>query len=252
VTLLTWLKPNVGDALSRFIVDAVAGRPVVTSVACTSLPRNSEACLLAVGSILHRAIAGDIVWGSGLGNHLKSARPWQAPRPLRVLAVRGPLTRNLLLEQAVDCPAVFGDPALLLPKLYQPPSIAPRGTVVVPHVYDTELAAAFPEAELLDPRGDPFDIVDRLATSQLVISSSLHGVIIAEAYGVPAVLHLPLRPREPSFKFDDYYASTGRDRVRCQFRGGTVAAAEAFGRQLPPPVFPDLERLATALRHYFA
>lgn len=51
--------------------------------------------------------------------------------------------------------------------------------------------------------------IDRICTSDLVISASLHGIIIAETYGVPAVF-LNDAESEDLFKYEDYYASTGR------------------------------------------
>ena len=49
-----------------------------------------------------------------------------------------------------------------------------------------------------------------MCSANLVVSSSLHGIILAEAYGIPAIL---LRnPIDKSmFKYYDYYGSTRRN-----------------------------------------
>lgn len=50
--------------------------------------------------------------------------------------------------------------------------------------------------------------IDEIIKGKLVISSSLHGIILAEAYGVPAIL---LYEKDMNlFKYKDYYHSTGR------------------------------------------
>lgn len=51
--------------------------------------------------------------------------------------------------------------------------------------------------------------VDKIYSSELVISSSLHGVILAEAYGKPAVL-MENTATTDYFKYQDYYMATGR------------------------------------------
>jgi pyruvyltransferase len=53
-------------------------------------------------------------------------------------------------------------------------------------------------------------VVSEICASEKIISSSLHGIIIAESYGVPAVF---LQDREDAlnFKYEDWYESTCRD-----------------------------------------
>lgn len=51
--------------------------------------------------------------------------------------------------------------------------------------------------------------IDEIAQSDMVISSALHGIILAEAYGVPTV-YLKDTEINQDFKFDDYYSGTGR------------------------------------------
>ena len=52
-----------------------------------------------------------IIWGAGVIDPTKSL----IHKPQKVLAVRGPLTRKYLEENEVNCPCIYGDPALLLP-----------------------------------------------------------------------------------------------------------------------------------------
>lgn len=52
-------------------------------------------------------------------------------------------------------------------------------------------------------------VIDQIVQSKLIISSSLHGVILADAYGIPSVWYRGL-DKVIDFKYYDYYASTGR------------------------------------------
>lgn len=181
--------------------------------------------MLTVGSILHLARPGDVVWGSGA--NVKEPAP--IPRDLDVRAVRGPRTADLLRGLGIRSAAVFGDPALLLPHLWTDEQLGivrgSGGTVLVPNLHDRR---HFPP-DALSPRGSPLERVRQIASAQRVIASSLHGVVVAEAFGVPTVL--VASRTEPSFKYEDYYLGTGRD---------LPAAASDWRTALDAPPNPPL------------
>ncbi len=125
-----------------------------------------------------------------------------------IRAVRDPETRKILLEMGLKCPEIYGDPALLLPYFYMPRKLQKKEYVLVPHFNEWEkysmnenVVAAF--------NNNWKTFVDKICCSELVISSSLHGVILAEAYGKQAVL-LENTSATDYFKYQNYYSATGR------------------------------------------
>lgn len=202
---------NWGDELNRHLLEALTRRRVERiDVKATQ----QHAHYVVVGSVLHAATPNSIVWGAGAisPTHLPSA----APR--RICAVRGPLTREMLESVGIACPAVFGDPALLLSRYYQPIGQRHGRTVVVPHYIDADrpvvskLVAA-EQALLLRPdRYDHWlDFVDVIAGASCVFASSLHALVVAEAYAVPAVwLQFSQDVCGGFFKYRDFYASIGK------------------------------------------
>ena len=103
-------RANFGDALTPWLIRRIAGAdPVFIH------PRDPRPKHIAVGSIIAYAAPGDIVWGAGI----LAATDRIHPRA-RLLAVRGPLTRARALACGADCPDIYGDPALLLPRYHRP------------------------------------------------------------------------------------------------------------------------------------
>jgi pyruvyltransferase len=212
---LTYWRPdngvNFGDELSRVIVElmlAHAGRTIFDSV---STPRQ----MLAVGSYLHGADTGAVIWGTGINGNALGAEHRYAS--LDVRAVRGPLTRKFLLQRSIPTPEIFGDPALLLPNLAGK-RFSPTGeyaVALVPNLYDLDyvitsgLLNAYPEVGLIDPMRAWNVVVTDILKYRLVLASSLHGLIVAEAYGIPARF-VRLTPLEGELKYADYYEGTGR------------------------------------------
>ena len=154
------------------------------------------------------------VWGSGFMNDPQGSiqsRILQRKglRKLDVRAVRGPLTRQALLKLGHNCPEIYGDPAILMPLLYTPAKVSEKQNyVVVSHMADS----ARYENSVPILTDDYAGFVDRLCGAERVISSSLHGIILAESYGIPAVLFLPeaTRGNLTLFKYQDYYYGTHR------------------------------------------
>lgn len=104
--------------------------------------------------------------------------------------VRGPVTARVL---GLSENAPLTDGAILAPLIADFRQTKGEGggrTVIVPH-FETiafpgwERTAVNSGFDLVDPRGTPEAVISALAGAQLVLTESLHGAIIADAYGVP-------------------------------------------------------------------
>ena len=137
--------PNFGDALSAAIMSWLAARPVEHT------PKTQAGKLLGIGSILQSALTGDVVFGSGArpGGYEGFWRGWKnAGSTPTILAVRGPLSRDLMLSRGIECPPVFGDPAILLPRFHRPRSRRGKYKIgLVPHLADGEKFKHFPRSD---------------------------------------------------------------------------------------------------------
>ncbi|MBS0625144.1 MAG: HAD-IA family hydrolase [Verrucomicrobia bacterium] len=225
---------NFGDALSAALIERMIRKEVAIAQA------SSQGKLLGMGSILNYAKEGDIVWGTGVNGKSTSYRFSN----LDVRAVRGPLTRDFLLKRGIACPEVYGDPTLLLPIFFPEFQKNPRPEneyIVIPHFSDEKLFEHLPNMVSVK---EPWEIVVRkILNSQFVVSSALSGVIVAEAFGIPArLLQVENKANtEDLFKYKDYYFGTGR--IEFQYASSIEEALEMGGEPLP---ICDLEKLIQA------
>jgi pyruvyltransferase len=173
-----------------------------------------ETSLMAIGSYLQTATEGTFVYGSGVRTDppIESGHSY---RSLRVSAVRGPLTRAFLEAKGIACPSVYGDPALLLPCFYIPvQQESLRDKIgLIPHFtqYDVYKRRSLPSTvHLISPTAPWRSVLNELCSCKSVVSSSLHGLICADAYGIPNVWLHEVPISEGDFKFRDYFASQGR------------------------------------------
>lgn len=137
---------------------------------------------------------------------------------ISVRLVRGPLTRDILLKQKIPCPEIFCDPGILIPYMY----LSSRDDVekeydigIIPHVIDYETVKHKFDTHcnvcVVDMNDKPQNIVNLISKCRKTISSSLHGIIISEALGIPcAWVKFSDKILGGEFKFRDYYYGSGR------------------------------------------
>lgn len=233
---------NWGDALSPVLARMLSGLPV------KHMAWHHQHRYLAIGSILSHANGWAEVWGSGfLWPEEKVLEPPQA-----VHAVRGPRSRAKLLEQGIDCPEIFGDPALLLPSFFNPQVPKRRAVGIIPHYIDKdhpwlERYGQDPQVRIIDVEGDIFKFVEDVKSCELIVSSSLHGLICADAYGIPNLwVELSDRLFGRSFKFLDYFESVERDTPNPVRPDPTTPLARVTQCHRPHTVKMNLEPLICA------
>ena len=201
-------KPNFGDWLSPAICAAISGRSIeyVEPNGCD---------LVAIGSILHRVKHGwwtraVHVWGSGFIEEV-------APRRGKHFyhAVRGRKTAALLQGAEVQA---LGDPGLLCDLLVPDYKSIPKQHAlgIIPHYQDKGYpavvsgAAQRPGAKVLDVFTELPGLLREIAACEMILSSSLHGLIVADAFGIPnAWIKVSGELRGGDFKFHDYYSAFG-------------------------------------------
>lgn len=227
---------NFGDHLAKVIVTKILADHNHLLDEETDRSRG----LFAVGSIIHFASTDDVIWGSGINGKV-DVKEHQF-ETLDVRAVRGPLTRAFLMERGIDVPTIYGDPALLMPTLF--PGRFNRNPqsnyVVVPNMHDVDIAEKANQQNVISPLSTWNRCIEDILKGELVISSSLHGLVIAEAYGVPA-RYLRLSEEENIFKYNDYMMGTGRGEIEA---ASSVEEALEMGG-MSPPVF-DAGKLMAA------
>lgn len=191
-------KPNFGDYLGPLLLDYFA------DVSTIWVPAPA-AQIVSVGSLLH--IVGPEYKGIVLGSG-KLFEDTPTPKHANILGLRGPLS-------AMDYKGeiAIGDPGLLADELVTVEKRHDLG--IVPHWSDRDLEHR-PEFKkyhplIIRPESNPLDVLRKIGSCRKIVSSSLHGIIVADAFGIPRRTEMTARfaTEGGSFKFRDYNASVG-------------------------------------------
>lgn len=192
-------RPNVGDYFGYWLVTQMGYDLQVNTV--------GGARLATVGSILeHKKGITDntLIWGSGLHNESSETN---CVTKSNYYAVRGTLTRDRLrLPKNIP----LGDPGLLVSRYYKPNIKPTHKFGIICHALDFDMYN--------ERYGDKYKIIsvrtndveaflDELLDCEFIFSSSLHGIIFAHSYGIPAI-HLESINvgSKGGFKFKDYFS----------------------------------------------
>ena len=211
------VKFNWGDDVSFVLVKSLS-KKIPLFYPNTRISRHIPIeTFMTVGSIITYFPLNDtVVWGSGIINPNEVDRIIGTPN--QICAVRGPCTREQLLKLGFSCPEVYGDPALLFPKIYQPDAVKKWTLGVIPHYTDMDSKAIEElrqnkQVKIINVQGyhDWKEFIDEICSCEYTISSSLHGLIISEAYNVPSVwVKFGKYIDGWDFKFKDFYASINK------------------------------------------
>ncbi|QGP89345.1 hypothetical protein GKZ92_17930 [Gordonia sp. 135] len=219
-------RPNFGDELTARLV------PEISEISCTwAHPKRSE--FIGAGSILEMVQAagaprGLKVWGSGFIQEPKRKRKYDFP-DFDFYAVRGKLTLDRV---RADRRVALGDPGLLVSRVYQPAPVVPgRVGFVYNHEHRNDrILRALAQAgrvATIDPLRDPRDVIVDITKCEFVFATSLHGLVVADAFGVPnawVALKKPLGGGR--YKFEDYYSAFDGNAV--QHNAAIVEDADAI------------------------
>lgn len=206
---------NFGDELNYYILRELTGKPISNLIDICKWGFKGKEDILFIGSLVEDFTTHNtIIWGSGA--LFGGDRPLRN-KPKEVRAVRGKLTRDYLLKNGVDCPEVYGDPALLCPKIYQPKVGKKYKVGIIPHIDDLD----HPTVKQLEKQGAHIiclsgyrhwqDVLDEICLCEKIVSSSLHGLILSDAYQIPN-LWVTFKDQllGGHFKFFDYFSGVDR------------------------------------------
>lgn len=195
---------NFGDLLTPELLRHYGHTPILMPPA--------RAQVIGCGSLLEHV--PDTFAGVLLGPGFIADGPPRSLPMAHALAVRGHLTRRRLgLPDGVP----VGDPGLLIHRL------APRKETpcyelgIVPHFQERDGGAVRRLSErlgndalVMDVRRPPRAVAADIARCRHILASSLHGLITADALGIPSAWYAPdNETRQNRFKYDDYYSALG-------------------------------------------
>jgi len=241
-----WLESrvvqNFGDALGMLILNALGYHPISRHSEHRDVV-NPMRCLLPIGSVIWPRTFEWLteptdVWGCGWrGNRLPAA----VQERVRFHAVRGPATITGL---GLPAKTPLGDPALLLPRLLADQPHQHGRTLIMPHFFRTTIMSAAQRCRLTGchevlsaqvigkpvaggrvaptglrelrrayvgcgiPLRTTRQTIHAIAGAQFVLTGSLHGAIVAQAYGVPWALYSDGYVDVPA-KWEDWAAYLG-------------------------------------------
>lgn len=202
---------NWGDHLNLHLFRRILSVPVVSSKRIFNIYNKKR--VYGIGSILSPDLKDAVIWGSGF---IKDT-PLIREAPYKILALRGKLTEGVFQRNAIGVPGLYGDPALLFPRFYDIKAPVKYKLGIIPHYKELshpviqKLKALRPaDITIISPLLGIESFAEQILSCEAIVSSSLHGLILSEAYGKPTCrFTLTDEIIGGDFKFNDYYSGVG-------------------------------------------
>lgn len=211
--------PNFGDALAPLLLE----RFTDSRIEWDTISRSQVA---SVGSILEHIPP---LWDGyilGSGKLFEFSRLHLHTKTAKILSIRGPLSARGIPGQFA-----LGDPGILAAELVGPQEkLFDLG--ILPHWQDKELVEKFkgliPKQFTvlpISPAEHPLSVLRQIGSCRRLVTSSLHGMIAADSFGMPRRVEIcsAMGRDGGDFKFRDYSAS-----IQTPFETGKMIEASRF------------------------
>ncbi len=235
---------NMGDLLNPMIIERCFGCKVERNSFLTGEMCAIGSCLGQYcyhGNILMRIrqllngykVPHVYVWGTGFIDY-DDCKHHFFKRDMEFLAVRGELTRTNLERMTgkkLDIPT--GDAGILAPLLLDETPEKKYDIGVIPHICDlgeetvNNVLKDYENVLFINVKDEPLEVIKQIAQCRTIFSSSLHGLIVADAYNIPN-MHVLFsdKPKGDGYKFDDYYSAYGVKHVCRDLRNEPAPSIE--------------------------
>jgi pyruvyltransferase len=235
---------NAGDFITPMLLRRYGFTPV------HGYPQ--EALVFSCGSLMEKVPAdfSGFILGTGFMYH-DSIRSFDKAR---ILAVRGELTRNKI---GAPKDTVLGDPGLLVSRFLTIRQKKRYKLGIIPHYVDKEdkrigrICQNYNRDVLfINIQSDPLDVVQNIDKCELILSSSLHGLVFADSLGIPNIwMVLSDQVSGKGFKFRDYNSALGKDQDPVSVAGDETLSD--FMARASMPSGSTVKELKNKLDHAF-
>lgn len=218
--------PNVGDLLNKHIIEKCF------NIEVEHTSKYLKADVVGIGShlgfyqkakglkpLIKQKLMGKgnpWVWGTGFMYYPKSDYESKFCEPIRFAAIRGRLSLKRvekLTNQKLDIPICDGG---ILTSYLLDNRISDKQYQlgIIPHFREQdepifeEISNIYQNSIIINLRKEPLDVVQEISQCEYILSSSLHGLIMADSFNIPNMhIHVSNKMMGDGFKFADYYSS---------------------------------------------
>jgi pyruvyltransferase len=230
---------NMGDLLNEMIIPKITSREIVQCLnplkfdvmgigSCgssiwanrfdnpTFTERTKDIIKLAGGKFSHKPCA---IWGTGFFRDYSDRNLKLIRSNVSFIAVRGALSQEIIEKQlGKSITPVLCDGGILASELITLPVEKLYSIGFIPHFKEHQIASDMgliemlsrkSDATVIDLRDNPLDVLKKMAECEYIVSSSLHGCIVADSFHIPNIRVRISDVPGTGFKFDDYYSGFG-------------------------------------------
>lgn len=205
---------NIGDYLAKVVYNWMLEKKNIK--VNQKIVGGKPIHLLTIGSIVGISPFDATIWGSGIHSEKTMCNVFDMRNYCKydIRDVRGPITYTILRAAGYNCPKVFGDPAVLMPLIYKPLGIKKKYRISIILHLSQKQEKRNRTYHYIDIQTTNYKkFINEIVSSELIISSSLHGIILAESYNIPVIFLA--KGRESEFmKYLDWYYSTNRFNIK--------------------------------------